>query len=491
MGSIFQFIYVPFSYVMKGCLWIAGNNYFFALFFFALAFQILLFPLAIKQQKAQVNQAKIKPKEQAIRKKYAGRTDRVTQQKMNQEIQEMYQQEGFSPLAGCLPLLIQLPLVLILYAIVRNPIQYSSNFTQQAQENIRAAVEATSDSQFENNLDQFLVGYVEDIRSHLTGTDEAKAANEELIGKLKNMKTDVAKETVTGEDGKTAEADATYENGYVKYAYYSDSKVAYYQLHDSDVLANFGKDYVNKLKENGALPSDYQVSEKWALSYTETQGENAGQVMEYADMIPNFTFLGINLLHNPSFTGNTSWKDWILLLIPVLVFLTSFLNTMIMRHFNPMQNANGSGLGNGIIMRVGLPLMSAAFTLMFPAAIGVYWVWRTLIDMVKPVILSKMYPMPTFTEEDYAAAERELKGKPKKKKIITIEVDEDDSSYDELQVKPQQTSGGSAKSQGQGGGRKSEELPYRRPSKIEMLSADDEPDGNAGDGKPEGPADQA
>ena len=81
MGSIFQFIYVPFSYVMKGCLWIAGNNYFFALFFFALAFQILLFPLAIKQQKAQVNQAKIKPKEQAIRKKYAGRTDRVTQQK--------------------------------------------------------------------------------------------------------------------------------------------------------------------------------------------------------------------------------------------------------------------------------------------------------------------------------------------------------------------------------------------------------------------------
>ncbi|MBR4467379.1 MAG: membrane protein insertase YidC [Clostridia bacterium] len=471
MGSIFQFIYVPFSYVMKGCLWIAGNNYFFALFFFALAFQILLFPLAIKQQKSQVKQAKIKPKEQAIRKKYAGRTDRVTQQKMNQEIQEMYQREGFSPLSGCLPLLIQLPLVLILYGIVRNPIQYSSNFTQQAQTQIKSAVTTTSEK-LEEQLDEFLVGYVEDIRSHLTTNDAAKAANEELIAKLKTMKTSVAKENVTGEDGKVTEVEAKYDNGYVKYAYSASSNVAYSQLSCSDILANYGEtkteNYIRQLKDSGALPSSYTPDQKYALSYVESEGSNAGQKVYYSEMIPNFTFLDINLLRNPSFTGNTGWKDWILLLIPVLVFLTSFLNTLIMKHFNPMQNNPNGGIGSGLIMRVGFPLMSAAFTLMFPAAIGVYWIWRTLIDMIKPVILSKLYPMPTFTEEDYAAAERELKGKQKKKKVITIEVDEDDDSYSDIEVKSPRSGGGS----GQKGG--SEDVAYRRPSKIEMLSVEED-----------------
>ena len=118
-----SFIYLPFSYVMKACVWISQNSYLFGLFFFALAFELILLPLAIKQQKSQIAMAKIRPKEMAIRKKYAGRTDRVTQQKMQMEISEMQQQEGYNPLSGCLPLLIQLPLIFILFAIVRGPIQ--------------------------------------------------------------------------------------------------------------------------------------------------------------------------------------------------------------------------------------------------------------------------------------------------------------------------------------------------------------------------------
>ena len=122
-----DFIYVPFSYLMKGCLWLAGSSYVFALFFFALAIQIIFIPIYIKQQKAQISSAKVRPMEMAIREKYAGRTDRVTMQKMNMEIQEMYQKSGHSQFAGCLPMLITLPLIFILYAIVRQPISYASN----------------------------------------------------------------------------------------------------------------------------------------------------------------------------------------------------------------------------------------------------------------------------------------------------------------------------------------------------------------------------
>ena len=103
-----SFIYVPFSYVMKFCVWISQNSYFFGLFFFALAFEIILLPLAIKQKKSQIATARVRPKEYAIRKKYAGRTDRVTQQKMQQEIMELQQKENVSPLGGCMPLIVQL-----------------------------------------------------------------------------------------------------------------------------------------------------------------------------------------------------------------------------------------------------------------------------------------------------------------------------------------------------------------------------------------------
>lgn len=108
MNSIMDILYIPFGYIMKFCCLIAGNNYVIALFFFALLLQVVLFPLGIKQQKSQITMAKLRPKEMAIRKKYAGRTDKPTQQKMNMEIQQLYADNGYNPLSGCLPLLIQL-----------------------------------------------------------------------------------------------------------------------------------------------------------------------------------------------------------------------------------------------------------------------------------------------------------------------------------------------------------------------------------------------
>ena len=60
----------------------------------------------------------------AIKKKYAGRDDQVTKQKQSQELQELYQKENVNAAAGCLPLLIQLPIVLALYRIVVDPLRY-------------------------------------------------------------------------------------------------------------------------------------------------------------------------------------------------------------------------------------------------------------------------------------------------------------------------------------------------------------------------------
>lgn len=461
-------IYLPFSYIMKFCVWIAQNSYLFGLFFFALVFQIILFPFAIKQQKSQISRAKIQPKEMAIRERYAGRTDRVTQQKMQQEIQEMYQREGYSPFSGCLPLLIHLPLIFILFAIVRYPIQYSSSFTTEAETEIRAVVEASDEDyqkedEFSVVFAQFAFDYAEDIRAHLTDNDAAKKANEDLTDRLRQLGSFLEEAS----DEKIKIDQEKYDNGFDKHTLYQPS--VYREMGAVDIIGNYGDAYIEQLKADGALPGDYTPVHRL---YVEVNGEK----LYYEDMVPNFSFLGINLLRNPSFSNDT-WQGWILLLIPLLVFLTSFLSTKITRIFQPAQvGPDGKEIGTGLFMTVGMPLISTVFSLQFPAAIGAYWVWRTLLSMVQPAILHKLYPIPKFSEEEMEEMKRELQ-KKKKKKIITIEVDEDDDSYRDMEVR---TPGGassveSARPKDEGKKHvRQEELPYRKPTHIEMLSADDD-----------------
>ena len=103
---------------------ITGGSYALGLLLYALVFKILFLPFSIKQQKNQVAMAKLTPKIALIRAKYKGRYDRVTQQKMQQEIMELQQKEGYSPFSGCLPMLIQLPLIIFLYNVIRKPLSF-------------------------------------------------------------------------------------------------------------------------------------------------------------------------------------------------------------------------------------------------------------------------------------------------------------------------------------------------------------------------------
>ena len=106
------------------------GGYAFALLLYALVFKIVFLPFSIKQQKNQIAMAKLAPKIELIKAKYKGRTDQPTMQKQQQEIMELQQQEGYSPLSGCLPLLIQLPLIMLLYTVINNPLSYIAKPTE-------------------------------------------------------------------------------------------------------------------------------------------------------------------------------------------------------------------------------------------------------------------------------------------------------------------------------------------------------------------------
>lgn len=142
MTSIFDILYIPMGYILRFAYSLT-NNYLFAILLFAFVMEILLLPIAIKQQKNQIKQASLAPKTNAIRKKYAGRDDKATQQKMQEELMAMYQQEKFNPAGGCLPLLIQLPIIMCLYNVIINPLRYLCNLPKEQVTNLVNALSET------------------------------------------------------------------------------------------------------------------------------------------------------------------------------------------------------------------------------------------------------------------------------------------------------------------------------------------------------------
>lgn len=94
---------------------------------FTLISDLLMLPLTIKQQKFTRVSALVQPEIQKIQKKYKGKTDEVSQRRMQAETMEVYNKYGASPTAGCLPLLISFPIMLALYRIIYNIPSYVSS----------------------------------------------------------------------------------------------------------------------------------------------------------------------------------------------------------------------------------------------------------------------------------------------------------------------------------------------------------------------------
>jgi len=77
--------------------------------------RLLLFPLTMSQNKSMVAMRKIQPELQAIQKKYAN--DKEEQQK---QTMELYQKHKINPLGGCLPMLVQLPILWAFFRVLQN-----------------------------------------------------------------------------------------------------------------------------------------------------------------------------------------------------------------------------------------------------------------------------------------------------------------------------------------------------------------------------------
>lgn len=308
MENILDILYIPMGYLIR-IAYSLTNNYLFAIFLFTLIMEIILSPFGIKQQKNQVKQAMLAPKVAAIRKKYAGRNDQATQQKMQQEMMDMYKAENYNPASGCGTLLIQFPIIICLYNVVVNPLRYISDVPN-------AQIDA---------LKTFLESQGVEIS-------------------LRNAQIDI----------------------------------------------------INAIRDN--------VSDYFTIA----------PALEKA-VLPIFKVGPFDLSQIPEISFNPF--NW-LMLIPVITFVVMILSQKIMQRFTYQDPAAAEAQNNASmkIMMWTMPLLSVYIEFQMAAAIGVYWIFRSIIQTLERIILYKLIPIPKFTEEDFKAAEKAVGAPAKVKK---------------------------------------------------------------------------
>ncbi|MFC1516984.1 YidC/Oxa1 family membrane protein insertase [Candidatus Margulisiibacteriota bacterium] len=92
------------------------RNYGWAIIFLTVAVRAALYPLSAKQYESMSAMQKIQPRLKEVQSKHS-----KDPQKMQQETLLLYKEHGVNPLGGCLPVLLQLPIIIALFATLNNP----------------------------------------------------------------------------------------------------------------------------------------------------------------------------------------------------------------------------------------------------------------------------------------------------------------------------------------------------------------------------------
>ena len=121
LGSI-PVISPLFQYLLDGIGWVLARlydvipNYGLAIILLTLLIRLILVPLGVKQLKSMQAMQALQPKMKEIQKKF-----RSNKQRAQEETMKLYREHGVNPLGGCLPLLLQLPVLISMYSVIRPP----------------------------------------------------------------------------------------------------------------------------------------------------------------------------------------------------------------------------------------------------------------------------------------------------------------------------------------------------------------------------------
>ena len=161
----------PFAWLMVKLYELTGN-YGVAVIFFALVVNLILTPFMAKSKKGMMRTSRLQPQIQELQRRHEGNP-----QKLNQEMQKLYQENGASPMSGCLWSLIPFPILIALYSVIRQPLTRMMFVTQDVVDAIQNyfvnaglyTVPAKTDSYFEIKLADLAHKYWDQLQAALPG----------------------------------------------------------------------------------------------------------------------------------------------------------------------------------------------------------------------------------------------------------------------------------------------------------------------------------
>ncbi|HVH96216.1 MAG TPA: YidC family membrane integrase SpoIIIJ [Bacillus sp. (in: firmicutes)] len=124
-----EYIVYPLSWFIVKVAEFAGGSFGLAIIIVTIIIRLIILPLMIKQIKSSKAMQVVQPELKALKEKYSSK-DQKTQEKLQQETMQLFQKHNINPLAGCLPLVVQMPILIGIYhAIMRTPqLQEHANF---------------------------------------------------------------------------------------------------------------------------------------------------------------------------------------------------------------------------------------------------------------------------------------------------------------------------------------------------------------------------
>ena len=133
-GFFQQYFVQPFTYCLDALAALFGGSYGLSVVFMTLVVRLLIMPLMLKSTKSQYamkdKMAVMQPEMKAIQDKMKLATTAEQKTKLQQELMAVYQKHGVNPMAslsGCLPLLIQMPILMGFYYAIRNSPEIASH----------------------------------------------------------------------------------------------------------------------------------------------------------------------------------------------------------------------------------------------------------------------------------------------------------------------------------------------------------------------------
>ncbi len=348
---------------------------------FTVIVKLLLLPMTIKQHKFTRLSSVMNPELQAIQKKYRNKTDQESMVKMREETNAVYDKYGTSASSGCGQMLIQMPILLALYAVISSMPAYVSDVEDMYYAVSEVAYESIDEYKELDKINKLIVDADE-----LEKEDKTKFQNYSKL--VEQYYTDKDKEEaikVVYEQFSNLTVDSW--NQYDQMYEYSETIVENIKkVEDWDKLIEENSKSA-KLLEKYSKMSDEDLES--LLNDLKANNENLYKESEQINDV--YQFLGINLSKSPSSEmGNGIW--WALL-IPILSAVSQFASMKI----SQSRNKTDSSMEDNPMMQsmnttmMFMPLMSAFLCYTLPAGMGIYWVISSVVQMVQQIFINMYF----------------------------------------------------------------------------------------------------